>query len=94
MWWSTVQGRRLGEVDAEVFGVSAVLVVMGLVQLAKNLGLSPRYAGVLAVLIGVVGSMGYTYQADAPWLQAVYVGAAIGLSAAGLYSGAKAVMGK
>lgn len=79
--------------DLEIFGVSAVLVIIGLVQLAKALGLPTRFAGVAAVILGVLASLGYTYYAEAPWLQAVVIGLAIGLSAAGLYSGAKAASG-
>ncbi len=80
--------------DMEFFGVSAVLVVVGLVQLAKTLGFPRRYGGLMAVVLGVVASIGYTYQADAQWLQALFVGLAIGLSAAGLYSGSKAAVGR
>ena len=79
--------------DLEIFGVSAVLVIIGLVQIAKSLGLPTRYAGVASVGLGVLTSLGYTYYVDAPWLQAVMVGLAIGLSAAGLYSGTKAASG-
>lgn len=80
--------------DLEIFGISVVLVIIGLIQLAKNVGLPTRYAGVAAVVLGVLASLGYAYFAESTWLQALFVGLALGLSAAGLYSAGKAAVGK
>lgn len=39
--------------DMELYGVSAVLIIMGLVQLIKGLGLPAKYAGLVAVALGL-----------------------------------------
>jgi len=74
--------------------VPAVLVVMGVVQLAKALGFPSRFSGLLAVALGLVLSLGYTYFSRTPWFPAIIRGLAIGLSATGLYSTAKHVLGR
>ena len=75
--------------DLELYGVSAVLVIIGLVQLAKSVGFNGKYGGVLAVALGVATSVGYTLFNEAEIFRAVIVGLALGLSAAGLYSTTK-----
>lgn len=77
--------------DLEIFGVSAVLVIIGLVQLAKAVGFNGKYGGILAVVLGVLASVGYTLYQEAPLFKAIVVGLALGLSAAGLYSTQKNV---
>ncbi len=75
--------------DLEIYGVSAVLVIIGLVQLAKQVGFNSKYGGVLAVVLGLAVSLGYAYWAEVTAFKAVITGLALGLSAAGLYSTAK-----
>lgn len=75
--------------DMELYGVSAVLIIMGLVQLVKGLGLPAKYAGLVAVTLGLVVSLGFAYWAELAAFQAVITGLALGLSAAGLYSTTK-----
>lgn len=72
--------------DLEIYGVSAVLVIIGLVQLAKSVGFNSKYGGVLAVVLGVAASLGYTFFNEVEAFKAVIIGLALGLSAAGLYS--------
>lgn len=74
---------------------NAVLVpiVIGLVELAKRLGLPTAYAGLLAVIMGVLlvaAQSLLTGQAR----DIVLSGLATGLAAAGLYSGTKALVEK
>jgi len=76
-------------VDLELYGISAVLVIIGLVQLAKIWGLNSKFAGLLAVALGVGISLAFAYYQGTVWLKAVVVGLALGLSAAGLYSTGK-----
>jgi hypothetical protein len=67
----------------------AVPLIVGLVELAKRLGLSARYAALLALGLGVAVSGGAWLAA---WLggrglfEAALGGLALGLSASGLYS--------
>ena len=72
--------------DLELYGVSAVLVIIGLVQLAKSVGFNSKYGGLLAVALGVAASLGYTFLNEVDAFKAVVIGLALGLSAAGLYS--------
>lgn len=80
----------------EFWGVLAVPLIMGLVEVLKRRGLGDDWAAPVAVLLGVALSVGYqvavVYPVAAPWLQAVLVGMALGLSASGLYSGARQVL--
>jgi pyruvate/2-oxoglutarate/acetoin dehydrogenase E1 component len=75
--------------DLEIYGVSAVLIIIGIVQLAKSVGFNSKYGGVLAVVLGVTASFGYTFFNETNYFKAIIVGLALGLSAAGLYSTTK-----
>ncbi len=75
--------------NLELYGVSAVILIIGLVQLAKQIGYPPKYAGLLAVGLGLAVAVGYSYFSGQILFEAVIKGLALGLSAAGLYSTAK-----
>ena len=79
--------------DAEYGGVLIVPTIVGLVEVGKRLGLSATYAAPLAVGLGLLISVGYVTAAGLPGgsalADAALRGLALGLSAAGLYSGAK-----
>jgi hypothetical protein len=73
----------------ELGGVMLVPLIIGLVQLAKRLGLDARYAALLALGLGVVISAGAWLAATAggrDLFDATLGGLALGLSASGLYS--------
>ena len=61
--------------------------VIGLVQLAKNIGLDSKWAGLLAVLLGIVGTLGLAYYTT--FSATIFTGIVVGLSAAGIYSTGK-----
>ncbi|NLI90211.1 MAG: hypothetical protein GX366_07385 [Epulopiscium sp.] len=69
-----------------IYDVALVPLVMGVVQVAKTLGLSNRFAPLLSVFLGVIIGV-----ATSPndLLKGIIVGIAVGLSAVGLYSGTK-----
>lgn len=76
-----------------VWEVLAAGVIIGLVQVAKDAGLTGRYASPLAVVLGIVGAVGFRaggVLVDA-WPLVVLGGIIAGLSAAGLYSGQRAL---
>jgi hypothetical protein len=79
----------------EVAGVAIAPLIVGLVEVAKGAGLAARWAPLLAVALGVAISLGYRAAAGALGPEVVAVaglqGLALGLAAAGLYSGARAV---
>ena len=70
-----------------IYGVVIVPLIIGLVQLVKGLDMLPvKYAPLLALLFGLAAGALLHF---GDWPQAVVVGLALGLSAVGLYSGAK-----
>lgn len=78
-----------------VYSVPVAALIVGLVEMAKRaFGLPPRWAAPVAVVLGLAFAIAARF--DAPgagtWLQAVLLGLLTGLSAAGLYSGGKAVI--
>jgi len=60
-------------------------VIIGLVQVAKRVGLKARWCPILAVFFGVVFSSFIT----APSIPSLLQGIIFGLAAVGLYSGVK-----
>lgn len=73
--------------DITVYDVALIPLITALVGLFRQLGLSPRWAPLVAVVLGVVA--GVVYVAPHDFAQGVLVGLALGLSAVGLYSGVK-----
>lgn len=90
--------------DAELVTRPAVYlfaapILVGLVELCKQaFGLPPRFAPVLAVVLGLAAAFGTVAAIPVPAQSPVIttlIGLAMGLGAAGLYSGAKStVLGK
>lgn len=79
--------------DVELIGgVSAVVIIIGLIEILKTLlCMDPKLAPVIAVVLGLAASFGLAYYGDTKAFEAIVTGLAIGLSAVGLYSGAKNV---
>ena len=79
----------------EIAGVAVVPLIVGLVEVAKGLGLSGRWAPLLALGLGLAVGLGAHAALGVPggaaWTQATLSGLAFGLAASGLYSGARAV---
>lgn len=87
--------------DAELVSRPAVYlfaapILVGLVELAKQaLSLPPRFAPVLAVGLGLAAAFGTVAAIPVPAQHPVIttmIGLAMGLTAAGLYSGTRALM--
>jgi len=77
-----------------VYSVPVAALIVGLVEMAKrSFRMSARWAAPLAVLLGVLFAVAAKLDQPtfATWLQAVLLGLLTGLSAAGMYSGGKAV---
>ena len=70
--------------DLALIDLTLVPVVVGLVHVAKKTGLSSRYAPLLSLVLGLVGV--WVLKQDIQWI----AGIVVGLSASGLWSGAKA----
>jgi hypothetical protein len=87
--------------DAELISRPAVYlfaapILVGLVELCKQaFGLPPRFAPVLAVVLGLAAAFGTVAALPVPPEHPVLttmIGLAMGLTAAGLYSGTRALM--
>jgi len=59
-------------------------VVIALVQIAKSLGLDSKYAGLLAIVLGIAGTLSLTFSQGIA--SVIFTGVVVGLSACGLYS--------
>lgn len=77
--------------DFEVIvGGSALLLILALVELFKSaFGLNTKLAPVVAVVLGLIFSVAYSYYGDTVLYEAIVMGIIVGLSAVGLYSGTK-----
>ena len=71
-------------------GVFAAIIV-GLSQMVKNMGVNPKWIPLVNIFFGLVGSYIYSFIQPMDWPQAVFNGLIIGLTASGLFSGAKNV---
>lgn len=77
----------------EYFITMAIPLINGLVEVAKRAGLTNRYVPLLAVGLGLVAGIGLRSPEESIAI-AVMEGLVIGLSAVGLYSGTRNVLGK
>lgn len=66
-------------------------VIVGLVDALRGYGLPKKWWPVVSVLLGIEG--GGVYLFPGCWASGVLCGVVMGLSAGGLYSGGKAVVG-
>lgn len=83
--------------NALVAGVPLVLVVIGLVEWSKRLGVSGKPLMVLSMLIGVVLGVLYQFSQQplegfSAWFGAAIYGLALGLVASGIYDAARSAM--
>ncbi|AVR56291.1 holin [Microbacterium phage Etna] len=79
--------------------LASIPAIIAVVTLAKDLGLRSTFAPILAVLLGVAFAIfdlfaGGSVIGTQTVLQAVAAGVLLGLSAAGLYDGARAIGSK
>ena len=83
--------------NAYVNGMPLVLVVIGLVEWGKQLGLSGIWLKVLSMVIGILVGMLYQISLEIPadfagWFGAAVYGLALGLVASGIYDAAKSAL--
>jgi hypothetical protein len=74
-----------------LFGIAVIPAIVGLVQVVKDLGLPSNYAPLVAVCFGLLAGFAQFYAGQLPWISAAVTGVALGLSAVGLYAGAKTI---
>lgn len=73
--------------DFQAYDIALVPVIIGLVRVARRMGLAPRWQPALAIVLGIAGGWFYV-EPDEP-KKAILVGIVMGLSAIGLWSGVK-----
>ena len=85
--------------DAIVAGLPLVLVVLGLVEWVKRLGLQGRAVVIVSMAIGL--ALGLAYQVSialpidfAGWFGAAVYGIGLGLVASGIYDVGKSILNK
>lgn len=73
--------------------IATVPAVLALVTLAKSLGLPTKFSPLLAVLLGVALTLfsSLALAESVNWYQSISMGLILGLSASGLYDGAKLI---
>jgi len=76
-------------VDLKAYDIAIIPIIIAIVELFKRLGLNQKYAPVIAVVLGII--FGFVYLAPGDPAKAFLLGLVAGLSATGLYSGAKNV---
>lgn len=76
----------------EIYDVVLIPLIMGIVELFKRAGISKKILPFIALILGIM--IGVVYIADFDWKQGILVGAMLGLSASGLYSGTKNTLDK
>lgn len=76
----------------EITDVLLIAIIMGLVEVAKRAGMPERVAPIVSVVLGVVGGVFVAFPGDIR--TGVVFGLMVGLSAVGLFSGAKNTLGK
>lgn len=72
--------------------VVLVPLLIGILEMVKNLGIDNKYIPAISVVLGVVS--GFALNGFTNPTESIYTGIAIGLSAVGLYSGAKNTLQK
>lgn len=72
-----------------IVGVSAVGLIVAVIEVLKYMGMKTKLAPVVSVLLGILLSVGYHYSAGEIWYEAVITGLAVGLVPIGVYSGVK-----
>lgn len=76
-------------IEYTAFDIALVPVIIGLIEIAKQVGLPAKWSPVAAIIIGII--VGCVYVADSP-AEGILVGLTMGLAASGLYSGVKNVI--
>lgn len=79
--------------DTAATAVISAPIIVGVVQALKGFIPDARLYAPIALLLGIVANVGIAYARHADPVEAAVAGMLAGLSAAGLYSGGKTVVG-
>lgn len=83
--------------NALINGVPLVMVVLGLVEWSKRLGVDGKALPILSMLMGICLGVMYQFSIQPPanfasWFGAVMYGLALGLTASGIYDAARSAI--
>lgn len=70
-----------------VYDVSLIPLIIGLVEVVKQIGLPKKYSALVSLVFGI--TLGILYIAPGDALKGILLGTAMGLGASGLYSTTK-----
>ncbi|MFO7294436.1 MAG: hypothetical protein C0P72_000275 [Clostridia bacterium] len=70
-----------------IYDVAIIPLIVGIVELLKQVGLPSKFAALVSVILGIV--IGIVYLSPDDIKKGILVGLALGLAASGLYSGTK-----
>ena len=77
-----------------VNGINLMVIVFGLVEFAKKLGLEGKALTALSMVLGILAGAAYQWMQmnpeAAPWLKVIVFGLVVGLTASGIYDFANA----
>ncbi len=77
-----------------VHGINLMIIVFGLVEFAKKLGVKGKGLTVLSMVLGVLAGVVYQWVQlhpdSAQWVQVILFGLIVGLTASGIYDFANA----
>ena len=76
--------------EFSVYGIALVPVILAMVELLKRVGIPKKLSPLVAVTLGIF--CGFYYLAPGEPKKAIFLGIVAGLSAIGLFSGAKNTM--
>lgn len=71
----------------EVYDVAIIPLIVGVIEILKQLGLPTKFSGTAATALGIV--IGIIYVAPGDIAKGILVGLSLGLAASGLYSTTK-----
>jgi len=75
--------------------IAQVAIIMAIAEVVKQLGLNNKYIPLVDLGLGLIaGLVVYTAHLGFAPIEGIVIGIALGLSACGLFSGVKNVMGK
>lgn len=85
--------------ESMVNGIPLVLVVLGLVEWSKRLGVEGKQLQILSMLIGVVLGVLYQFSQQplegfSDWFGAIIYGLALGLVASGIYDAVRSAVAR
>ncbi|NLO81526.1 MAG: hypothetical protein GX094_00455 [Clostridiales bacterium] len=73
-----------------IYDVAVIPLIVGIVELFKQIGLPSSFSAVVSVILGIV--IGIVYISPNDIKKGILMGLALGLAASGLYSGTKSTV--